>query len=116
MQSVIASADLSHLLRRDLLWTGFHRNVERPMPFPALPPRLELVVLLVGVATGYNLAMQILPRERIDLARLGSDEQFAESAADQPADPPFAPQTLSVSFCRIPAGGGPALNERFEPC
>ena len=30
------------------------------MPFPALPPRLELVVLLVGVATGYNLAMQIL--------------------------------------------------------
>ena len=57
------------------------------MPFPALPPRLELVVLLVGVATGYNLAMQILPREKIDLAELGSDEQFVASASDQPRDP-----------------------------
>ena len=86
------------------------------MPFPALPPRLELVVLLVGVATGYNLAMQILPREKIDLAELGSDEQFVASASDQQGDPQFAPQTLSASFCRVPPGGGPALNERFEPC
>ena len=44
---------------------------------PSLPPRLELVVMLIGVAAGYNLAMRILPREKIDLARFATDEQIA---------------------------------------
>ena len=96
------------------------------MSFPSLPPKLELVVLLVGVAAGYNLTMQILPRERIDLAQLEVDEQIAERAEPQPTAAPktFAPiasrdsaaQTSPGGTCLVPPGGGPALNERFEPC
>ena len=96
------------------------------MSLPSLPPKLELVVLLVGVAAGYNLTLQILPRERIDLAQLEADEQIAERAAPQP---PFDPTTFasiatralaaessSGGACLIPPGGGPAVNDRFEPC
>ena len=96
------------------------------MSFPSLPPKLELVVLLVGVAAGYNLTLQILPRERIDLAQLEPDEQIAERAAPQPtfAQPTFASiantesaaESSSGGTCLIPPGGGPALNDRFEPC
>ena len=106
------------------------------MSFPSLPPRLKLVVLLVGVATGYNLTLQILPRERIDLAQLEADELIAERTTPGST---FAPKTLasktlapltfmpiassesvagssSSATCLVPPGGGPALNERFEPC
>ena len=40
-------------------------------------------MLLVGAAAGYNLTMQILPRQQIDLAQLEVDEQFAAPAALQ---------------------------------
>ena len=96
------------------------------MSFPSLPPKLELVVLLVGVAAGYNLTMQILPRERIDLAQLEADEQIAERAAPQPIVTPKAFASIASTdsaaesspggTCLVPPGGGPALNERFEPC
>ena len=106
------------------------------MSFPSLPPRLELVVLLVGVVTGYNLTLQILPRERIDLAQLEADERIAERttpgstfAPKTLAQKPLALQTFmpiassesvagssSSATCLVPPGGGPALNERFEPC
>lgn len=94
--------------------------------FPSLPPRLELVVLLVGAAAGYNLTMQILPREQIDLAQLEADEQFSATAESQKPAPTIGDATPSVligpdtlrsfSVCAVPAGGGPAVNERFEPC
>ena len=96
------------------------------MSLPSLPPKLELVVLLVGVAAGYNLTLQILPRERINLAQLEADEQIAELVAPRPR---FAPTTFasiattelaadssSGGTCLIPPGGGPAVNDRFEPC
>ena len=96
------------------------------MSLPSLPPRLELVVLLVGVAAGYNLTLQILPRERINLAQLEADEQIAERVTPLPT---FAPPTFasiatresaadssSGGTCLIPPGGGPAVNDRFEPC
>ncbi|WP_114993371.1 hypothetical protein [Synechococcus sp. UW179A] len=96
------------------------------MSFPSLPPKLELVVLLVGVAAGYNLTMQILPRERIDLAQLEVEEQMTERAEPQPTVIPktFASIAITDSAaesspggkCLVPPGGGPALNERFEPC
>jgi hypothetical protein len=85
-------------------------------------------VLLIGAAAGYNLTMQILPRQQIDLAQLEVDEQFAAPAALQESAPATdssdaAPPAVSVSnpqrsflVCAVPAGGGPALNEHFEPC
>jgi len=87
---------------------------------PSLPPRLELVVMLIGATAGYNLAMRILPREQIDLARLPTDEQIAtpvvrRASAQSSSMQPKA-EALSEGVCRVPAGGGPALNERFEPC
>ena len=96
------------------------------MSFPSLPPRLELVVLLVGVVAGYNLTLQILPRERIDLAQLELDEQIAERVALQPTVAPVtvasiestesAAEPSSAGTCLVPQGGGPAVNDRFEPC
>lgn len=96
------------------------------MSFPSLPPKLELVVLLVGVAAGYNLTLQILPRERIDLAQLELDAQIAERAAPQPTVAPEtfasiasmepAAESSSAGTCQVPSGGGPAVNDRFEPC
>ena len=96
------------------------------MSFPSLPPKLELVVLLVGVAAGYNLTLQILPRERIDLAQLEADEQIAERAAPRPTSAPTtfasiantksAAESSPGGTCLVPPGGGPAVNDRFEPC
>ena len=96
------------------------------MSFPSLPPKLELVVLLVGVAAGYNLTLQILPRERIDLAQLEADEQIAERVTPPPTFTPptcaliatreSATDSSSGGTCLIPPGGGPAVNDRFEPC
>ena len=97
------------------------------MSLPSLPPKLELVVLLLGVAAGYNLTLQILPRERINLAQLEADEQIAELVAPRPRFAPtkFASIATKESAaeslppggtCLIPPGGGPAVNDRFEPC
>ena len=99
------------------------------MSFPSLPAKLELVVLLVGVAAGYNLTLQILPRERIDLAQLETDEQLSGGSSSQQipapveisasgplADPEPAFESSSAGSCLVPPDGGPALNERFEPC
>ena len=96
------------------------------MSFPSLPPKLEIVVLLVGVAAGYNLTLQILPRERIDLAQLEADEQIAERAAPRPTSAPTtfasiantksAAESSPGGTCLVPPGGGPAVNDRFEPC
>ncbi len=106
-------------------WT-FTALVEFWMSLPSLPPRLELVVLLVGVAAGYNLTLQILPRERIDLAQLEADEQIAERAAPRPTSAPTtfasiantksAAESSPGGTCLVPPGGGPAVNDRFEPC
>ena len=46
---------------------------------PTLPPRLELVLLLSAAATGYNLTMQILPGQRIDLAQIDAEERVQTS-------------------------------------
>ena len=87
------------------------------MSFPSLPPKLELV----GVAAGYNLTLQILPRERIDLAQLEADEQIAERAAPRLmfasiANTKSAAESSPGGTCLVPPGGGPAVNDRFEPC
>jgi len=100
---------------------------------PTLPPRLELVLLLSAAATGYNLTMQILPGQRIDLAQIDAEERVQasealsssraasvsnSSLAISPA--PVAVMEVAVvnagGTCAIPLMGGPALNERFEPC
>tara|TARA_Y100001978_G_scaffold38024_1_gene33934 strand:- start:76 stop:348 length:273 start_codon:yes stop_codon:yes gene_type:complete len=89
--------------------------------FPhSLPPRLELVVMLIGVAAGYNLAMRILPREKIDLARFATDEQIAAPvvmrASEQSVSMQPKAEVSTGGVCTVPPSGGPALNERFEPC
>lgn len=100
---------------------------------PTLPPRLELVLLLSAAATGYNLTMQILPGQRIDLAQVDAEERVQASetlsssgAASVSSSPlPISPAPVAVmevavvnagGTCAIPLMGGPALNERFEPC
>ena len=87
---------------------------------PSLPPRLELMVMLIGVAAGYNLAMRILPQEQIDLAGLATDERIAapvvSRATEQPTRMQFKAEASPESVCTVPPGGGPALNARFEPC
>ena len=100
---------------------------------PTLPPRLELVLLLSAAATGYNLTMQILPSQRIDLAQLEAEERIQASEASRPT-PSASAARASVSrnstpavvmdvavvnkrgICAVPATGGPALNDQFEPC
>ena len=97
------------------------------MSMASLPPRLELIVLLAGAVVGYNLTMQYLPSQRINLGqieaqdRLDRGESWPASAAksSQPAAPSDAVSralALGSGVCTVPAGGGPALNERFEPC
>ena len=97
------------------------------MSMPSLPPKLELVVLLAGAVVGYNLTMQILPSQRINLAQLEAQDRL-DRGEPRPLDAikTSMPVTQSdarstaVAFasavCTVPAGGGPALNERFEPC
>ena len=97
------------------------------MSMPSLPPRLELVVLLAGAVVGYNLTMQNLPSQRINLAQLEAQDRL-DRGEPRPLDAirTSMPVTQSdagstaVAFasgvCAVPAGGGPALNERFEPC
>ena len=97
------------------------------MSMPSLPPRLELVVLLAGAVVGYNLTLQILPSQRINLAQLEVQDRL-DRAEPRPLDAirTSMPVTQSAGFstavafgsgvCTVPAGGGPALNERFEPC
>ena len=97
------------------------------MSMPSLPPKLELVVLLAGAVVGYNLTMQILPSQRINLAQLEAQHSL-DRGEPRPLDAikTSMPVTQSdaastaVAFgsgvCTVPAGGGPALNERFEPC
>ncbi len=101
------------------------------MSLPSLPPRLELVVLLAGAVVGYNLTIQILPSQRINLAQLDAQDRRANRNDPQISRPGHALNTsMSVAqsasatgslaigsgVCTVPVGGGPALNERFEPC
>ena len=79
------------------------------MSLPSLPPKLELVVLLVGAAAGYNLTLQILPRERINLAQLEADEQIAELVAPRPR---FAPTTFASIATKESAVESPPLAGR----
>ena len=76
--------------------------------------------MLIGVAAGYNLAMRILPREKIDLARFATDEQISAPvvmrASEQSVSMQPKVEASSGGVCVVPSGGGPALNERFEPC
>ena len=98
-----------------------------------LPPRLELVLLLSAAATGYNLTMQILPSQRIDLAQLEIQEGAKSSDVSRPSNSfsasrssqnirPASTVAMNVAvlnereFCAVPLTGGPALNEHFEPC
>ena len=110
------------------MWTENHPDFVLPsMSMPSLPPRLELVVLLAGAVVGYNLTLQILPSQRINLAQLEVQDRL-DRAEPRPLDaiPTSMPVTQSAGFstavalgsgvCTVPAGGGPALNERFEPC
>ena len=100
---------------------------------PMLPPRLELVLLLSAAATGYNLTMQILPSQRIDLAHLEIQEGAKSANVSRPShsssvlrsSQSISPASTVVmdmaglnerGICAIPSTGGPALNERFEPC
>lgn len=94
-----------------------------PSRWPSIPPKLELVLLLAAATTTYNLTMQMLPSQRIDLAQVRLDEPVAA-----PSSVAKAPGVSSVVHssrpkerpdagpCRVPPGGGPALNARFEPC
>ena len=100
---------------------------------PTLPPRLELVLLLSAAATGYNVMMQIVPSQRIDLAQLEIQERVQSSEASRsthsasalrasmsrtPA--PVVVMDVAVAkgrgTCAVPPTGGPALNDQFEPC
>jgi len=100
---------------------------------PMLPPRLELVLLLSAAATGYNFTMQILPNQRIDLAQLEIQEGAKSADVSRPSQAssvsrssqslsPASTVVMDVAvlnergICAIPSTGGPALNERFEPC
>ena len=94
---------------------------------PSFPPRLELVVLLAGAVVGYNLTLQILPSQRINLAQLEVQDRFDRgeprpldatrtSMPVTQSDAVATAMALGSGVCKVPAGGGPALNERFEPC
>ena len=78
------------------------------------------MVMLIGVVAGYNLAMRILPQEQIDLAGLATDEQIAAPvvmrASEQSVSMQPKAEVSTGGVCTVPPSGGPALNERFEPC
>lgn len=127
MHCVMVLTGVSHGLVAFMVWTENPPGRSPSMSMASLPPRLELVVLLAGAVVGYNLTMQYLPSQRINLGqieaqdRLDRGESWPASAAksSQPAAPSDAVSralALGSGVCTVPAGGGPALNERFEPC
>ena len=86
---------------------------------PRISTRQEALLWFVCAAIGYQLTQSLLPSQRLVLAQQIEPEPASQgvvrlqaiqvSEVDGRHKPP-------VPACRVPPGGGPALNESFEPC
>lgn len=90
---------------------------------PRISTRQEALLWFVCAAIGCQLTQSLLPSRRIALAQQIEPEQAREQAREVVVRPHTGKvsevdgqRKLPVSPCRVPPGGGPALNASFEPC
>ena len=86
---------------------------------PRISTRQEALLWFVCAAIGYQLTQSLLPSQRFALAQQIEPEPVGEGVVRL-----YAIQVPEVDGrqrpplpgCRVPPGGGPALNAAFEPC
>ena len=86
---------------------------------PRISTRQEALLWFVCAAIGYQLTQSLLPSQRFALAQQIEPEPAREGVVRL-----YAIQVPEVDgrrkpptpACRVPPGGGPALNAAFEPC
>ena len=86
---------------------------------PRISTRQEALLWFVCAAIGYQMTQSLLPSQRFALAQQIEPEPAREGVVllyaiqvpevDRRRKPP-------MPACRVPSGGGPALNAAFEPC
>ena len=98
---------------------AFQESPMKRFRMPRISTRQEALLWFVCAAIGYQLTQSLLPSQRFALAQQIEPEPAREGVVrlyaiqvpevDRRQKPPIA-------ACRVPPGGGPALNAAFEPC
>ena len=98
---------------------AFQESPMKRFRMPRISTRQEALLWFVCAAIGYQLTQSLLPSQRFALAQQIEPEPAREGVVrlyaiqvpevDRRQEPP-------MPACRVPPGGGPALNAAFEPC
>ena len=86
---------------------------------PRISTRQEAMLWFVCAAIGYQLTQSLLPSQRFALAQQIVPEPAREGVVRLHAiqlSELDAAGKIPMPACRVPPGGGPALNASFEPC
>ena len=98
---------------------AFQESPMKRFRMPRITTRQEALLWFVCAAIGYQLSQSLLPSQRFALAQQIEPEPAREGVVRL-----YAIQVAEVEgrrkppmpACRVPPGGGPALNAAFEPC
>ena len=83
---------------------------------PRISTRQEALLWFVCAAIGYQLTQSLLPSQRFALAQQIEPEPAREGVVRLYAIQVPEVDRRRIQACRVPPGGGPALNAAFEPC